>query len=392
MRHYHGTSHSYLTSLVLLIFVSCLCACANQPNTASLREVIDESHFPRHSTYSLESSEQIFALNDDAIAFVDEVTDPHSFDNNKLAALVSAIFHRSKLAIEYSAEANTIASETFKNGAANCLSLTIMAYSMAQYLGFDTNFNEVAVPEFWTRQDGNTLLNGHINLQLTPQPSIRNIAMRTRPFVVDFDPLQAKHNFRTKQLSKRQIVSLFYVNKAAEAMISENHDLSFAYLKAAINLDKRNSGAYLNLGVLYSRNKLYDLAELAYKTAIEHEPGYSAALENLAGVYEKTGRNIAAKRIQEKLRNKREGNPYYHFSLGELALEKEDYSAALKHYKRAISINASSHEFHFRVATVYAAMGDIENTKRYLRNAQKRAKTDELEQRYADKLSIFASR
>jgi len=392
MQHYDTTRHSGLRSLFLLIILFGLCACAKLSNTASLSDVIDESHFPQYSNYSLENSEQIFALNDEAIAFVDEVTAPHSFDSNKLAALVSAIFHRSKLAIEYSAEANTVANDTFKNGTANCLSLTIMAYSMAEYLGFETRFNDVAVPEFWTRRDGNTLINGHINLQLTPQPSMRNIAMRTRPFVVDFDPLQEKHNFRTKHLSKQQIVSYFYVNKAAEAMIAEAYDLAFAYLKAAINLDKRNSGAYLNLGVLYSRNKLYDLAELAYEYAIEHKPGYSAALENLAGIYNKTGRSIAAKRIHEKLQDKRESNPYYHFKLGELALEKKDYQAALKHYQKAIAINSSSHEFHFRVATVYAAMGDIANTKRYLKNARKRAKTDDLEQLYADKLSIFAGR
>jgi tetratricopeptide (TPR) repeat protein len=366
--------------------------CMSISNTPPSEELIDGRHFPKHSTYQIESIEDIFELNNSAKDFLDQISDDHRSKKAQLGALVYNIFDRSKLALAYEADANTTATQTYEKGAANCLSLTIMAYAMAEYLGFDATFQEVNIPEYWTRRDGNILLNGHVNLHLLEQEDYDSYALQPRPFIIDFDPLRNTQRFKTTPLSKRDVVSNFYVNKAADALIKDNNDLAFAYLKAAIDVAPSNEGAYVNLGVLYSRNNLFNLAELAYQASLDIKSNFSTALENLSLLYQKTDRLPQAKSIQARLAKKRENNPYYHFFLGNLSFDKGEHKQSLEHYKKSISLNSKPHEFYFHLARTFLVLGDLENTKRYLRKAKKRAGNENLERRYEHQLSLIASR
>ena len=377
--------------ILFSLFIGAVTGCATVSTVASSDKLFaHDQHFPHYSKFELESPKAIFELNAAAIEFVEKVTAGQKLKKDKLKSLIAAIFDRSKLSLNYAAEANTTATQTFEKGAANCLSLTIMAFSMAEHLGFEATFTEVSIPEIWTRREGNTLINGHINLYVQPKAPSRYSMLRKRPYIVDFDPMPNKHRFDTRELTRNQIVSYFYVNKAADAMINHANHLAYAYLKSAIKLDKTNAGAYLNLGVLYSRNDFTQAAELAYKKSLSENPNYASALENLALLYKKTNREFMATQIMDKLRNSRENNPYYHFSLANLALEKGKYENAVKLYKKSIYLNDKPHEFHFNLAKAYFALGDIENTRRYLNKAKKRVKNAKIEEQYAFKLSLLA--
>ena len=64
-----------------------------------------------------------------------------------MEALIYGVFDRSKMNLLYRGDANTLASETFNNRAANCLSLSIMMYALATEAGFDVKFQEIMVPD-----------------------------------------------------------------------------------------------------------------------------------------------------------------------------------------------------------------------------------------------------
>jgi Tfp pilus assembly protein PilF len=73
-------------------------------------------------------------------------------------------------------------------------------------------------------------------------------------------------------LKKPQIIAMFYNNKAAQFMIEKDYDHAFAYLKAAILTDPNSSESWNNLAVLYRSVKHFDLAEDAYKLALQLDP------------------------------------------------------------------------------------------------------------------------
>ena len=374
--------------LLIIIVSSILPACNSTYASRESNPVLLDTAFPDFHTHALETEAQIFSIDDSMINFVDKSVAGHPTDQGKLTKLVHDIFDRTKLSLTYRAGANTTAMETFYEGTANCLSLTILTFSMTQHLGLHAEFQEIGIPEFWTRRNGSTFINRHINLRVNPL-NMRRLLVSPAPIIVDFDPQQGMHKFKATQITKSQMVSHFYVNKSADFMITNETSKAYAYLRAAIKRDPENAGAWLNLGVLFSKHNFYQEAQSYYEMALTLRPNFTTAYENMALLYARQGDEEKAQSLLTKLHKKREKNPYYHMVLGDIAIESQSYLQAIKHYKEAIALNNRPHEFHFSMAKAYYSLGDIENAQRYLENAKRRANDHEVSEQYASKISIL---
>jgi tetratricopeptide (TPR) repeat protein len=374
----------------MLAWLTMLSGCKNTHQSNALIPELPDTAFPAYIDQEIEPAADIFAIDQSMIAFIEQHTKKGGTEKSKLSALIHAIFE--KKALSYDAQANTSARDTFSQGEANCLSLTIMTYAMTQHLGMSSAFQEVLIPEYWTRRQGNTVINRHINLLVEPRKTYRNSLTKTT-ITIDFDPQQGMEKFHTQERSKSQIVSNFYVNKAADYIISNIPNSAYAYLRAAINENPYNEGAWLNLGVLFSQHQLFDYAEVFYEMALTVSPEFTSSYDNLALLYKRQGKEQKAKVLQSRLHKKRLTNPYYHMVQGDIALEGNDYKLAIANYKKAISLNHRAHEFYFSLAKAYFQSGDVENATHSLRSAMRRARDKDLKLRYASKMSaLVASR
>lgn len=385
--------HSMLTRrcyflIFTLIATFILSACNSTYTRRDSEPVLLDTAFPDFHTHKLETETQIFSIDESMIRFVEKSVSGQATEKGKLTQLAHAIFDRTKLSLTYSAGANTTAMETFYGGTANCLSLTILTFTMTQHLGLNSQFQEIGIPEYWTRRGGSTFINRHINLRVNPR-TVRRLLLSRAPIVVDFDPQQGMHKFKTTEITKSQMVSHFYVNKSADFMIANEPSKAYAYLRAAIKQDPENAGAWLNLGVLFSQHDLYPQAQEYYEMAISLRPTFTTAYENMALLYARQGDEEKAQNLLAKLHKKRAKNPYYHMVLGDIAIESQSYQQAIEHYKDAIALNNRPHEFHFSMAKAYYSLGDIENAHRYLENAKRRANDNEVSEQYTSKISIL---
>lgn len=379
---------SFYSSIISVFTIFLLLGCnSTATNVTHFPELLD-SRFPDYAQYPIETEEQIFNIDEGMIAFVrDNITNGGS-DKEKLTQLAHAIFDRAKLSLSYRAGANTTAMETFYDRTANCLSLTILTYSMTEYLKMHSVFQNVKIPEYWTRRGGKTLINQHVNLKVHPRNEPR-VLLPQKPIIIDFDPQQGARKLAADAISKSEVVSFFYANKAADYMVENKPSKAYAYLRAAIEHNPINSGAWLNLGVLSSQNRFYKEAESYYAMAIKLRPSFTSAYENLAILYARQGDTEKADGILDNLHQKRLKNPYYHVVKGDIAMEKENFKDAIKHYKKAIGLNQAPHEFHFSIAKAYYRLGDMENTQRYLEKAKRRAGDEMQSDRYASKISTI---
>jgi tetratricopeptide (TPR) repeat protein len=375
--------------LLIILFASFILSACNSTFTAvKSKPLLLDSAFPNFQSHALETESQIFALDSNMISFVEKSIAGQITEKGKLTQLAHAIFDRTKLSLTYSAGANTTAMETYYGGTANCLSLTILTFSMTQHLGLNSEFQEIGIPEYWTRRGGSTFINRHINLRVNPR-TVRRLLLSRAPIIVDFDPQQGMNKFKATEITKSQMVSHFYVNKSADFMIANDPSRAYAYLRAAIKKDPANAGAWLNLGVLFSQHDLYPQAQAYYEMAMSLRPDFTTAYENMALLYARQGNQEKANSLLAKLHKKRVKNPYYHMVLGDIAIESQAYLEAIEHYKDAIALNNRPHEFHFSMAKAYYSLGDVENAHRYLENAKRRANDSEVSEQYTSKISIL---
>ncbi|NNJ73417.1 MAG: tetratricopeptide repeat protein [Enterobacterales bacterium] len=377
--------------LLILFAVVLLASCKQQYNAPiNTSSYLHDELFPSHLSVVVETGEQVFAINDDMKKFVNRRVKTMETKSGQIRELAEGIFRRSNTDLLYQNDANTVATETFANQAANCLSLTIMTYALADYAGFGVSFQQVMIPELWVRRDSTSLLNRHVNLKLFEKPNASVVVVNRHDFEVDFNILERKRRYPKRIITKERVLAMFYNNKGVDALIDENHDMAYAYFKKGILTDAYLVDNYTNLGIMYRRLGHHDYAEQNYTLALKIEPGDGTTLENLAALYTATGRHAEAVSIQRELQNKRLSNPYYHYLLGEQALEKNELLMARKHFRRAIDLHRSNHEFYFAMARTLYLLGDKKGTQRYLNLARKHSETEQEELHYAQKLNSFS--
>ncbi|KZN36904.1 hypothetical protein N480_16660 [Pseudoalteromonas luteoviolacea S2607] len=322
----------------------------------------------------VETQEEIFILDESIVETLNQ-----TFKRNEQPELRSAqvimqfLLDNGDNTLSYMSDANLTASQAYHNLNANCLSLSILAYSLSEYLNLKGQFQKVHVPEYWASSRGYNFLSGHINLKIY-EDRIKHIGknvLHTQPrtLTIDFDPNSRRQAFRTSEITKDRVTAMFYNNKGAIHMVEGRQDLAFSYFQAAIEMDSQYSSAWANLAILYRISGNLDIAEGMYNQALALNADNNTAKGNLAVLYDLTDRSEQAEQIRTELYQVRKSNPYYVITLGNEALEQGNAVKAINYYRDALKLDKRMHEGHFALAKAYYSLGKLELTKRHLRRA-----------------------
>ena len=375
--------------LIAMMFIGC----QTVPEVSvSHKTLLYDQGFEGFKNIYVESKKEIFELNDEAKAFAKSTIKGVFKPKEQIQALVEHVFSRSDLNLLYRAEANTVANQTFQNRAANCLSMSIMTYALAKELGFDVRFQDVEIPEYWTIREGQSLLNGHINLQVLPRQKNRiHFHFITRGFEVDFDSQATRQHFPKTLLKLNQVVAMFHNNNGADALVKKDYVKAYAYFRAALLQSPDLSSVLANLGYLYRLTGHYELAERAYLQAIKKDKGNLTAWRNLSFLYRYIGQDEKAMDIQSRVTRKRSGNPFFHVNLGDKAFGKKQWKIALGHYLQALKLDKSYHEVFFGLGKTYFELGNIQRSHYYLKLAKKKSRTEQEQKTYQGKINMLAT-
>jgi len=380
------------STLISCIFLAFFSGCQSTVvHILPSKNLLYDQGFTGYSQIKIESEQQIFYLDDTAKAFVDSTIGPMKNKFDQMEALVKAIFDRSELNLLYQGDANTTANDTFHAQAANCLSMSIMTYSLAREAGFDVDFQEIMIPEYWTRRAGFSLLNGHINLKMLAPHDPTVFVFNTRSYQVDFDPQSSRRGLPKKIVSKEAVLAMYYNNKGADAVLQKDYVSAYAYFREALIIQPSFQSAWVNLGILYRLSHYYPQAESTYQHALALNSSSLTAMENLAYLYKLTERNPEADEILAKVQSKRNNNPYYHVDLGEQEMEQEHWDQALTHFRKALALDRGKHEVYFGLARAYFEIGELQQSERYLKQARNKAQNMHDEQKYQSKLDFLSS-
>ncbi|BDX05848.1 tetratricopeptide repeat protein [Planctobacterium marinum] len=376
--------------LFVLLAVALIQACATvAPVSVDFQPEQYDAFFPGFENVETIPQDTIFYLNDKSKAYVRERAAMAETSEDKALTLINDLMSPSQLALDYVYGANTVAQETFDNGTANCLSLTILAYAMAQEAELDVRFQEVFEQESWNQAGEFDLANGHVNLLVARKPRfsfVPGMVSQRRTYTVDFFPESREGRAKTKELSKTQIESYFYSNIGARAMIDGQYNRAWANFRIALSLFPQDSSAWNNLALLLSRQGALNEAIVALQTATELDNKNTSAWENLAGMLKKSGDTEAAENISERLNRIRLDNPNHHVRLGNRHFLNEDWQEAENAYRKSLRLQNNNHLAWFGLAKVAAQAGDEQQVREYLSKAKESANSEGFARRYARKL------
>ncbi|NVK54970.1 MAG: hypothetical protein HWE26_05100 [Alteromonadaceae bacterium] len=375
-----------LTLVVLLVALTGMVGCiSTQPNRGDISFPVYTHAFPEAQTLYVESFNEIMALPPAAQPFITKIKETAEQNKTSLTyELAESMFSQRHLGVNYNSDANSPVAVTFTNSEANCLSLTLMAYALAREAGLEAQLQQVDIPEYWSRKQGYSVLNGHVNLTVW-SPSDKQHTHR----LIDFDSRLQKQQFAAEPIPLGRAVAMYYNNKAANALMGGDFPRAFRLLSEALKLDDSFAPAWVNLGVLYRFNDYHGYAEQAYLRATQADAKHLTAKENLAILYRLTGREQHAQRLFAEIRHLRRENPYFHLNLGDEAFEAGDISRAKEYYFRAYRLDRQNHMVLFALGKVAHADGELDSALAFLERAFNSARFDTDKKRYASKLAVL---
>jgi tetratricopeptide (TPR) repeat protein len=337
------------------------------------------------STPESEATDDPFFLPPDAREFALKVTRTASGTQQKLQALLQAIFRpkdHGGLGMVYDNSHTRTVAQVWGDGKANCLSLTAFFVEACRVAGIRDEYAEALNTNHWRKVGSIVHYERHVVALTSVPPSGDMIA--------DFVPDLHKRygTYLVSIIPEARFKALYYSNRAAEALTDGDLEGAKTQAQRSLAADPKSSVGWNVLGVVRVALGETAAAEEAYLKAMEMDPKDGAPIGNMEALLRDAGRTGEAMTYRMKGEAVRKKDPYYHAYLAEEALAAMDLAEAATRIRSALKILPREPNFLLFSARLKLAEGDLEGALKGIQEAQRWADPSERE-RYDSKMAII---
>jgi tetratricopeptide (TPR) repeat protein len=352
---------------VLLGLGGCAAPKVSSTSLAPPDTVWHDQEFAYQPSLVTESRATVFALDSDVVRNLRADDGIAHSTELRLDLLVARLYGTNGIRLSYASGHTTGASETWHNKRGDCLSLTILAYASARYLGIDAHMQEVRVPASIDRRDGVDFINGHVNVLVrhSAEVVINGQSFGAGSFIIDFEP-QAGARRSGQWLTENAIMARYYNNRATEYLVQQDDVRAYAYYRAAIEAEPDFAPTFGNLAQLYAKHGLVQSAEQLLQHAIAMGGPQYAPLRAMHTLLLAQGRTAEAQHFADLLAKRQDEDPYYWMGLGMAALREGRNRAAIGAFERAVSLTTGFEELHYQLGVAYWRNGQRDAASKQL--------------------------
>ena len=361
-----------LLAVGVLVFLGACTASSPRRSAISDEELLSGRALDPSFTVSkpVVSMDDAFALDGEMQEFVRQVRDFGGDSSARVLRLLQAMKQRGLFSLEYNEAFTHTVSATFHERRGNCLSFTMLFIALARETGLHARYQLVDVPPQWNLDSDLVVIANHVNAVIDSRTD--------KDLVVDFNKTNFHGNFVTHRIDDAYAAALFYTNLGAEAMLQRDYPQSFTLLREAVHARADVAPPWVNLGVLYGRQGLYEYAEASYLHALQIAPQERSALANLVGIYEELGDNERAAEYRERVRRYQDINPYYHYARAQKSYHDKQYEDTLAELRRAIRLRDDESVFYTLQGEALTALGRGDEAKKSFARATENDRTQSL--------------
>jgi len=290
-----------------------------------------------------------------------QVISPIGSKTSRLQRLVNFMLGQNPgLGIQYAADATSTVAQVYQTRKANCLTFTLLTVALAREAGMRAYGQGIDEVLAWREEDSTIYRINHISA---------GVAIGETHFTVNFARDSAIARGPPKPIPDRQLLALYYNNRAADLMLSASPAAAVPYMKVSLQLDPGYANSWSNTGVLRLHQGDARAAERDYLKALTLDPNNADALFNLVTLYQNKDDEARRAIFERRLEKVKEKDPYYQFLLALRDERQRDYALAVEHYKHAIHMYHDEPRFYFGLARVYEQLGNRRRARRALHRA-----------------------
>lgn len=357
-----------LTHVLLALLSLLLMACsASTMKVEKATTKFDDNLFPQYQNIKILSKEEVFALSPDLEQKLNQSEIQALSNHARAKYFLELLYSRDISTFTYNANGTTIATRTWEEKSGNCISLTILAYSVGRALKLPIVMQDVDVPVQFDRRGNVEFLNTHVNAMIRSKDFWFDTDSTQRGFlIIDFEP-QTIVLKPGKPLDEQEVLSRFYNNLGAEYLAIGQRIHAYAYLRAALQSDPNNSLALSNLAQIYLQEGAPHFAENSLKQALHINPDDAVVMRSLQALLRQQNRHQEAQTLEPAIRASDEKNPHYLIGLGLHAMSQQRYHEAIDKLERAAQMTNGFAELHQALAEAYNKTGEVEKAKLEIR-------------------------
>lgn len=254
--------------------------------------------------------------------------------------------------------------ETFHSREYNCLSFSILFYSLARSRSLPAYFLDVDRQEEYSRAGDLVVLTRHVTAGYGVQPNRK---------VLEFDVGPQVNYDLAAPIGPLEALALYYSNRGTEEMRAGELRRAVELLELAVRLAPENPQSWVNLGVARRQVDELDAAEAAYLHAIELEERYTSAYYNLLVLRRAQGDPKAMDEVFELLQQRDLSNAFAYLTIADMLHEAGRLSEAGDYYRKAHKLRRDDPEIQAALGLWYLRMGKTSRAESLLRRSAEEA-------------------
>lgn len=389
--HSHTDAQRFRRVALLLLTVACLHACSTRPAgiEPQVVQILQQSSRPFGERPQIPGTAEVHALTPaQAREFLD------FFNNPALAG--EPAFRRLYFYLEGKVQNFTYRNETlaasaaFASNSGNCLSLAIMTTALADLVNVPIEYELVDDNPVY-EQHGIVIEKGlHVRTLLfdAHQSAGDGFVFGNRGIAIDYFPTRAERF--VKRVSLKEYQAMYYRNRAAEAMRSDDLRAAYWHTMESLRLSPASAESLNMLAVVNRRAGDADTAEQIYLFAIAHSDEKLSLLKNYRILLSSQGRGSEAALIEQQLQQMDDRSPFNWLHLARSAQSEGDLTRAIAYFQKALELAPYLHEAHLGVAMAYYELGALDAADSALRMAIDSTTRNSARQLYKGKLAALS--
>lgn len=283
------------------------------------------------------------------------------------------------------------AADAIANRRGNCMSLALVTAAYARLADIEVGWQLADSDPVYSSEGSVIYSANHIQTRLYRKDIDRHFtrsdAFGRAYLLVDYFTDSASG--KGKPLRESEAIALTYQNLGIEAMTEGSLEEAFWLLRAGLKHDPANANLYNALAVLHRRTGDAQTAEDLYRFALGEFGDRLVILRNYRKLLLASGRTQEAGRLEQRIMQLADPDPYPLIALGDEAAEQGKRDTALGYYRKAGEVAPYLHEVYLKIARVHVDGGDLKRAQRALRKAREQAWAADDQKRYTAKLAAL---
>lgn len=282
-----------------------------------------------------------------------------------------------------------IAQDTLEKNTGNCLSLAILTKSLARLVDIKVDYELVNTPTIFQKENEIIINSKHIRTVLNKKNNANTLYLSRNKIRIDYFPVAGTQILR--KVNDDEFYSMYYNNKAVEYLINNDINNAYLYSMQSLKLNPINAEAVSMLGILHARLGYPEYAERIYLYGLSYSKDEEILLKNYYTLLTKQKRVDEANIIYAKLEKYQTDNPFELIEIADKAYLANDYSKALRYYKKATKNASYLHEAYAGIARSYYHLGKSKAASNSMLTALDNSHQREITRRYQTKYEYFKS-